>query len=767
MALRQQSSEQIGKSRFILFDHWKKLNTKVARQNLPENELSWLENLQPIGENVMQAVPGPNTALATVSGKTASRIFYANINNTDYAIFCASDGSITAVNAITGAQTVIATAGTFSSAPDTTVWSADRLLIMDLTGGYATWDGTLFVKSGGISPNVNIANGGSLFSSAPTLTITGGNGTGATLTAQVNPISVGSVNVTAPGSGFTSAPSVAFAGGGGGSGATATAVIGLLPGNSAGGAAQTGVVSVTVTAGGSGYTSAPTVSFSGGGGTLAAATAVLAGGSIVGVTLTAPGSGYLATDQPTVNVSNGGAGAGIVVGATVVNGGSGYTSAPTVAFSGGGSGSGAAATAVISGGVVTGLTITAGGTGYSPAPTIGFSGGGGTGAAATAQLGAIIDIRVWPQVFGNSIAIFAGRVWWSNGRILNFTGTGASTGGVGYDDLLPADAAGSTTISDADLAHSITGLRSLNNFLYIFGDQAIKQIGSITINNSITLFTILTLSSDVGSTFLMTVQSYNRLVLFANKNGVYGIFGATVQKLSDDLDGIFQLVDFTLPPSAALNDFHVNLPNTGGGSIHCYGLLVKYNDPIQGARNITLWYQTNKWFVVSQGGNLVAMAGIPLLSTTQWEVYASAGSDVTQLLQNGGVGVNIKLQTALTAHGNMVMAKESIRSGVGVTTLTAQMLAVTVDTENMSNSYNLSASAVVNWVNNASAIVQWINNSTFDVTFLAGGFRFPFAATEGYGRFMGATITAPGVTNLAINAVAQEYVDADLWGQIP
>lgn len=71
--------------------------------------------------------------------------------------------------------------------------------------------------------------------------------------------------------------------------------------------------------------------------------------------------------------------------AFVYAGGSGYTSAPTVAFSGGG-GTGAAATAVVTNGRVTSLTITNGGTGYTTAPTIAFTGGGGTGAAATAVL---------------------------------------------------------------------------------------------------------------------------------------------------------------------------------------------------------------------------------------------------------------------------------------------------------------------------------------------------------------------------------------------
>lgn len=67
----------------------------------------------------------------------------------------------------------------------------------------------------------------------------------------------------------------------------------------------------------------------------------------------------------------------------VTNGGTGYTSAPSVTLSGGG-GSGASATASVSGGVVTSIVLDNPGTGYTSAPTVGFTGGGGSGATATA-----------------------------------------------------------------------------------------------------------------------------------------------------------------------------------------------------------------------------------------------------------------------------------------------------------------------------------------------------------------------------------------------
>ncbi len=62
--------------------------------------------------------------------------------------------------------------------------------------------------------------------------------------------------------------------------------------------------------GGTGYTSAPTVTISGGSGTGATATATVAGGSIVGFTITNAGSGY--TSTPTITLSGGG-GTGAVI----------------------------------------------------------------------------------------------------------------------------------------------------------------------------------------------------------------------------------------------------------------------------------------------------------------------------------------------------------------------------------------------------------------------------------------------------------------------
>jgi len=66
-----------------------------------------------------------------------------------------------------------------------------------------------------------------------------------------------------------------------------------------------GVVNgITVTAGGSGYATAPTVTITGGGGSGATATSTIASGVVTAITVTNGGSGY--TSRPTVTLTGGG-----------------------------------------------------------------------------------------------------------------------------------------------------------------------------------------------------------------------------------------------------------------------------------------------------------------------------------------------------------------------------------------------------------------------------------------------------------------------------
>jgi hypothetical protein len=201
------------------------------------------------------------------------------------------------------------------------------------------------------------------------------------------------ITVSTGGTGYTSAPSVQIVGGGG-TGATAYAHM-----------AGTAVDSVEVFASGSGYTASPSIAFSGGSGSGAAATATVYAGShrpmtffkgrysaVYGVDGMGRGVRWdgaatavqpIGLQKPHVGpaVSAASTNTGKFVGGIqMVNAGGGYSSIPTVTITGGTPTRQATAEAYLSDGRVAQIRVTDGGDGYEASPNVVISGGLGTGA---------------------------------------------------------------------------------------------------------------------------------------------------------------------------------------------------------------------------------------------------------------------------------------------------------------------------------------------------------------------------------------------------
>jgi hypothetical protein len=818
--------EQRDQTKFIVFENFEKMNTQSIRQSLSEKELAWLENLQPIAGNNLTTVPAPAAAALATITETISTMFYAALLGVDYFVAFTTAGSGYLINIATGNVNHFAPDGTYSSQPDVTTWQASRLLIADSKAGYTTFDGTLMVGQGGVSPNITVTNGGSGYGAAPSVSITGGSGTGATAHAIVENGSVIQVILDNPGIGYlaTDVLTVTF-GTSPGSGAAATATMTLFsvanivisnPGNfaspgpgkysltiSGGGGsgaaaivtvASNRVVSVQQYAAGSGYTGVPTASFSvtpGFGVVQPSFGVFLTTESVASVTKTAGGSLYTAPPAASI-VPPDGAGSGAALITTESGGAMAtiglvpaplvsiaittpglYTAAPgtyALIFTGGG-GSGATGTATLaldptgtSANIFcTGVILTSGGTNYTSSPTVTVSAaattqatflaltssqgagydtqanvviGSGSGATAIAHVFPFINSSIVGDAF-TTIAVFQGRVWLGGGNILTWTGTGASYGNVGYDDFLAADASGSLIISDADLIHAITALRSLNNYLFIMGDQSVKQIGNISLNaaGNVTLFTILTLSSDQGTIYPKSCISYNRVFMFANTNGIYGVFGSSVQKLSGDMDGIWKLVDFTQVPQGALADIN---------AIHNAVFLVRYKDPLSTTRSIMLTFDGKRWWVLSQGSSLTAIATSASLPTGALSLYGSSGPDVTLLLAQPTVAVTFKIQSSLSHHGDAVQGKRAIRAGFSSNLVAGPSTVImTVDTEAA-----LGANRTMN-IPTGFALVGGSNDAN----------NLPINAA---GAYLGITITGTLAGETMTNMIC-EYQESSLW----
>ena len=389
----------------------------------------------------------------------------------------------------------------------------------------------LIPASASIGKTANITAHG--FTNLPTAT-----GSGATVTATVSgPVT--SLTLVHVGSGYTSAPTVTLTGGGG-YGATAHAVVGTIPSTSQ---YQT-VIALVLDNPGAGYTSAPTVVFSGGGGTNASGTSSVTNSFVTSYSIVNGGSGYTVPPYLTFPTPGPGQTApiatsviadGVVSNILITNPGTGYTTPPSVSFSGG-NGYGATATAIISGGNVTSVVITAGGSGYTSPPGVVFTGGGGSNASADASIsdGAITSINVVSQGTGYSTAPVV-TVTPSTGVFVSFSTTGTLPEplkeGATYRAEAPSTSAGQFTLFNDDYSPvSIASIGSGQLYLDItrsfsvgftntwsgdfsgtptgtsiyFGTDYLLPVTSPPIDNGSTAFSLIRLTNTTAQVYAAT-----------------------------------------------------------------------------------------------------------------------------------------------------------------------------------------------------------------------------------------------------------------------
>src|ERR1700693_3721111 len=210
----------------LLCEQFAGINTQATRVGVDDKQLYWLDGFFPIAPYNARTMPGVGTPLYTSPGGTTVAFFdFYNLGITPYMVVILSNGAIDQVNTSTLAVTHIATAGTIQSPLRTSVgisqWGSQYLLIVSTqVNGYFLWDGANLFTAGTLGPLITLTNPGSGYQTTPSVTASGGHGSGAIFVATIANGQVTGIILLNPGSGYIGGDTVSLVFSGGNAGGT-------------------------------------------------------------------------------------------------------------------------------------------------------------------------------------------------------------------------------------------------------------------------------------------------------------------------------------------------------------------------------------------------------------------------------------------------------------------------------------------------------------------------------------------------------------------
>ena len=491
-------------------------------------------------------------------------------------------------------------------------------------------------------------------------------------------------------------------------------------------------------------------------------------GSVGQLALINGGSGYTAAPSVVLSAPNDANGIQAVAVSTIANNvvtsitlteaGSGYTQAPTVSFyGGGGSGANAVASIVTFATGTVSIAVTNPGDSFTSAPIVNISGGGGTGAAATAV------------VSGNALATI----------VMTNPGTGYTnsanlvvtlSGGGGSNATIAATINNTPNVDIASFSGRVwiaAGRQVYYSAAGTYNDFTSVSAGNIILtdstlhgilykllaaNNFLYLFgdDSINVFSDVrvqtNGTTLFTNTNVSASVGSKRANAIFPYF-RSVLFLNDY--GVYALVGSTTskisdPLDGVFPNIDFTYPIYAGqvliNNILCAAFNFRYYDAVftQSYRYIQAVFFEKKWFFTSQGNTLQYITSAPVGGKIN--LYGTDGSALYQLYANNTANVTSIIQTALMPMNDPIRDKQALKFGVEVTTANSTIFTVTVDSQaGSSPPYTLQNNVL--WYNNLGVNLNWINNSSQVIYWLfSSGYYLYKSDAQQWGKYLGLTL---------------------------
>ena len=503
----------------------------------------------------------------------------------------------------------------------------------------------------------------------------------------------------------------------------------------------------------------------------------------------------------------------------IVQGGTGYTSAPAVIISAPNSANGVQATAVatVTANVVSSILITEAGTGYTSSPTVTFNGGGGSGANAVSGITTFATGTV-------SVLVTAGGTGYTNASNLTVTiagGGGANaaaqgivSGGIVTQVVMTNVGSGYTNASNITVTiaggggtnatakaiintEPVVGIQSFSGRVWIangrtvtysaagsYSDFTSVSAGTVTLTDATLHGNITQLLSANNFLYIFGDDSINVFsdvrvtnagtTLFTNTNVSasvgsklpYAIYPYFRSVLFMNNYGIYALVGSTTTKvSDALDGVFPNIDFTAPvyagqvllNNILCAAFNFRYTGGL-GTSSSSRYIQAiffEKKWFFTSAGSDLAYITSAPLGG-KINLYGSNGNSCVRLYSDSSSSINSYIQTSLNPMKDPIRTKQALKVGIEATLTNAAQLTVTVDSE-IGSSTPVLLGELVDWINNLSVPIPWINNSSTVISWYGGGgYTLYKTDAKQWGKYLGMTVTSTGA-NFVINGFEYEH----------
>jgi hypothetical protein len=359
---------------------------------------------------------------------------------------------------------------------------------------------------------------------------------------------------------------------------------------------------------------------------------------------------------------------------------------------------------------------------------------------------------------GTDIAVFSGSVWVSNGRLIVISA--AYNPGV----IDPTAAAawsgvnGATflAMTDPALVGNITRLVSFNGFLYIFGSTCVWGLTDVFVPTGsippVPVWTLLPIQGIIGTDQPFSVFPLNRALMFASRFGVWALEGVNATKISEDLDGSWQYLNFTQGISGG-QCIVLNVLNAAF-------VVVRQNDPILGSGTVVaMWFQGRWWY--ANVGNATFIVSTVYNNTPA--LFAFIGNMLFQMFASTANIPSTRVMTPLWDLSDPLSDKQAIRAGfdlIAESFLPNYQVSATIDTYLGSTALPVTA-GVGQLVFVGSAMITFVGSGP--IVWAVAAYQLYQASSPGtYSKFVGMTIQTQGL-NYELDSFYIDFKKRKRW----